>query len=240
MRFLRGGILYLHALQVVLADARSISEDVPMSRKMLTLQEAAKFLRGGQAILKSMAIDGYIPCFHGPKNKLYFAEHDLRMWVERGGYFETEPGTFYHIMRMDRIANPRFYAPPKPKPTKLKRRATPMPGSKNWHKRRCSTRGIFYSALKRGRSNSGVFGVLGYTLNDLQAHLERRFIEGMTWSNYGPVWHLDHIRPLSSFKIEYIGCPEFQKAWALRNLQPLWAEDNIRKGARWTPEEEAA
>jgi hypothetical protein len=50
----------------------------------------------------------------------------------------------------------------------------------------------------------------------------------MTWDNYGE-WHVDHIKPISSFKITEIGDKEFMSCWSLENLQPLWGEENIRK-----------
>jgi hypothetical protein len=53
----------------------------------------------------------------------------------------------------------------------------------------------------------------------------------MTWKNYGK-WHIDHIRPISSFKITGIDCEDFKKCWSLSNLQPLWAFDNLSKGTK--------
>ena len=70
--------------------------------------------------------------------------------------------------------------------------------------------------------------ILKYSPNDLIDHLERQFTDGMTWENYGK-WHVDHIQPISSFNINEIGDEEFIKCWSLKNLQPLWGEDNIRK-----------
>ena len=70
--------------------------------------------------------------------------------------------------------------------------------------------------------------LVGYTLNELKMHLEKQFAGGMNWDNYGE-WHIDHRIPLSAFnftKPEHIG---FQRAWALENLQPLWAEENLSK-----------
>jgi hypothetical protein len=46
----------------------------------------------------------------------------------------------------------------------------------------------------------------------------------MSWDNHGE-WHIDHIIPLSSAKNEndvYTLCH-------YTNLQPLWAEENLRK-----------
>ena len=57
------------------------------------------------------------------------------------------------------------------------------------------------------------------------------FQPGMSWDNYGKYgWHVDHRIPVSSFNIISYDCDDFRKCWALENLQPLWAIDNIRKG----------
>lgn len=72
-----------------------------------------------------------------------------------------------------------------------------------------------------------------YSLEQLMDHLERQFLPGMTWENKGK-WHIDHIRPLSSFKFEKPEDAEFQDAWSLANLRPLWGRDNVRKQAKRT------
>jgi hypothetical protein len=46
----------------------------------------------------------------------------------------------------------------------------------------------------------------------------------MSWDNYGK-WHIDHIIPLSSANNE----DEVYKLCHHTNLQPLWAEDNLKK-----------
>ena len=70
----------------------------------------------------------------------------------------------------------------------------------------------------------------GCSKEELITHLESKFIEGVTWENYGD-WHIDHIRPCASFNLED---PEEQKkCFHWTNLQPLWAADNIRKGDKW-------
>lgn len=88
-------------------------------------------------------------------------------------------------------------------------------------------------ALRGRKSGRRWETLLGFTLTDLMAHLERQFTEGMTWENMGE-WHIDHIRPLASFSFESPGCADFGAAWALSNLRPLWAYDNMSKGARVT------
>ena len=74
--------------------------------------------------------------------------------------------------------------------------------------------------------------LLGYTADDLRSHLEAQFQIGMSWDNYGLYgerWHVDHIRPVASFKLP----EELAECFALENLQPLWAIDNLTKHAKW-------
>lgn len=73
--------------------------------------------------------------------------------------------------------------------------------------------------------------LVGYTVTDLMKHLERQFQPGMTWANYGE-WHIDHVVPKAAFNYERPEHIDFARCWALSNLQPLWAVDNMRKHAR--------
>lgn len=77
--------------------------------------------------------------------------------------------------------------------------------------------------------------VVGYTQSELIAHLERQFLPGMSWSNYG-AWHVDHKRPIVSFDFTSSEDEDFKVCWSLGNLRPLWAKDNLRKNRRWSPE----
>jgi hypothetical protein len=68
------------------------------------------------------------------------------------------------------------------------------------------------------------FDIVGCTPQFLKEHLEAQFIDGMTWENRSE-WHIDHIIPLSSAKTE----DELYMLCHYKNLQPLWAEDNLKK-----------
>ena len=91
-----------------------------------------------------------------------------------------------------------------------------------------SARARMWAALK-GQSGPKLRR-LDYSVEDLRAHLEARFQPGMSWENYG-TWHVDHIRPCSLFNLT--DDREFAQCWSLANLQPLWASDNVRKGAKY-------
>lgn len=75
--------------------------------------------------------------------------------------------------------------------------------------------------------------ILGYTAEELARHLEAKFTPEMTWENYGSYWHIDHVVPQSWFKYESTDSEEFKVCWALTNLQPLEAGENMRKQNKW-------
>lgn len=87
-------------------------------------------------------------------------------------------------------------------------------------------------ALKGRKNGRSWQAIVGYTIADLVKHLERQFLPGMTWENYGPVWHVDHIIPKALFSFETAADEGFRACWAITNLRPLWAVDNLRKHAR--------
>jgi hypothetical protein len=91
-------------------------------------------------------------------------------------------------------------------------------------------RTAIYQVLKESNvdKNKHYFDILQYTPEQLITHLELQFKDTMCWDNYGE-WHVDHIKPISSFKITEIGDKEFMSCWSLENLQPLWGKENIRK-----------
>ena len=78
--------------------------------------------------------------------------------------------------------------------------------------------------------------LVDYTQEELRTHLESLWEPWMNWNNYGQLsrdrrtWQIDHIRPVSSFNITSVECVDFQKCWALENLQPLCAFENLLKG----------
>ncbi len=94
---------------------------------------------------------------------------------------------------------------------------------------------LIYSKLKNRnlRKVNKTLDMLNFTIKELKDHLESQFQPGMTWNNYGAIWHLDHIIPDSWFKYISSEDENFKKSWALDNLQPMWATDNFSKGNRF-------
>jgi len=77
---------------------------------------------------------------------------------------------------------------------------------------------------KNWRKNNNFNSIIGCSKKELKQYIESKFQSGMNWNNRN-LWHLDHIIPVS--KAQTI--QELEILFHYTNLQPLWAEDNIKK-----------
>ena len=99
------------------------------------------------------------------------------------------------------------------------------------YKFKCNVRSLVKGSFKRGtnqfRKDAKTEFILGCTIEEFRLYIEKRFTDGMTFENHGlKGWHLDHIIPLSTANTE----EEIIKLNHYTNFQPLWAEDNLKKG----------
>jgi len=86
------------------------------------------------------------------------------------------------------------------------------------------------SVLKGIYKSKSTIKLLGCSVEECWQHLESKFQPGMTKENHG-LWHIDHIKPCAKFDLTD---PEQQAiCFHYTNLQPLWAIDNIKKGAKY-------
>jgi len=85
-------------------------------------------------------------------------------------------------------------------------------------------------SLKGNKAGRKWENLVGYTINDLTKHLNKTIPEGYTWQDYmkGEL-HIDHIIPISVFNFDHYNQIDFQRCWALDNLQLLPAKENIVK-----------
>jgi Na+-translocating ferredoxin:NAD+ oxidoreductase RnfC subunit len=73
---------------------------------------------------------------------------------------------------------------------------------------------------KRHRASS----ILGCTWDELQKHIEKQFVIGMSWENRS-AWEVDHIVPVSTAKTE----EDLVSLNHFTNLRPLWTALNRAK-----------
>jgi hypothetical protein len=81
------------------------------------------------------------------------------------------------------------------------------------------------------RKTKSTSQILGCDWQTFKKHIQNQFQEGMTWDNHGE-WHYDHIIPMSSAQTE----EEVYKLNHYTNIQPLWAEDNLKKSDKISEE----
>ncbi len=112
------------------------------------------------------------------------------------------------------------------------------------------SRSINFMLASFGKSKNGCscLKYLPYSIQDLKQYLESRFEPWMTWNNHGKyisktwndqdpstwTWQIDHIVPASILKYADMKDENFKKCWALENLRPLSAKQNLLDGINRT------
>ena len=88
-----------------------------------------------------------------------------------------------------------------------------------------------YQGLKGISKSQTTYELIGCTFAEFREYLENKFTPDMTWDNYGTLWHVDHIKPISLFNLSD---PEEQKlAFNYTNCQPLYAILNLKKSNKY-------
>lgn len=85
---------------------------------------------------------------------------------------------------------------------------------------------------QKGMKSGKTIELLGCTILEARNHIEKQFKDGMHWENHGNHgWHIDHIKPCSSFDLTKK--EEQNECFNFKNLQPLWALENLKKGNKY-------
>jgi hypothetical protein len=94
---------------------------------------------------------------------------------------------------------------------------------------KCIIRSHTSRAFKRIGVNKPIdtVSLLGCSWSEANEYFKSLFQPGMTWDNHGD-WHIDHIIPIASAQT----IEDAYKLNHISNLQPLWAKDNLHKGAK--------
>jgi hypothetical protein len=96
-----------------------------------------------------------------------------------------------------------------------------------------------WMAMKTAKANKkdSTIKIIGCSYNELKAHIEARFTDGMSWDlvTAGQI-HFDHVKPLAAFNIT--DPDQLRAAFHYSNLAPEWAGKNYSKnstyqGRRW-------
>lgn len=104
------------------------------------------------------------------------------------------------------------------------------------------------TAIRRngGIKQGSILKYLPYTIQELKEHLEKQFEPWMSWNNWGLynketwndndqstwTWQIDHIIPQSKLAYTSMEDENFKECWALDNLRPLSAKQNLSDSNR--------
>lgn len=157
-------------------------------------------------------------------------EQPTKYWLtpERREYSRTSSHEKYHndpLWKQKHLEDNKIRR--RQEPAKIKARLQ----RKRWYnipKNRiaCSLRVRLRKAIQKGIKIDTTEKLLGCSFDKAKQHLEDRFCRGMKWENYGR-WHIDHIVPCSFFDLT--DAYQQRMCFNYRNLQPMWAKENISK-----------
>jgi hypothetical protein len=96
------------------------------------------------------------------------------------------------------------------------------------------------------KNNESCWKYLPYTRNELKSHIEKLFEPWMSWENWSKydaktwddnnsktwTWSLDHIIRQATLPYKSMEEENFKKCWALSNLRPLSAKQNLLENYR--------
>lgn len=98
--------------------------------------------------------------------------------------------------------------------------------------------------LNGSQKSGSCLQYLSFSMDELRAYLETQFEPWMNWNNHGKynsktwndtdsttwTWQIDHIIPQSVFQYTSMTSQCFNDCWALCNLRPLSAKQNLMDG----------
>lgn len=82
------------------------------------------------------------------------------------------------------------------------------------------------------KKSSSSLDLLGIPLEDFVSYIEKQWVKGyMNWENWGDVWELDHIKPISSFDLT--NKTQLKECFNYKNFQPLFKLTTIINGVEY-------
>ena len=154
------------------------------------------------------------------KNPEWVKSINSKNYLKNKDYNRKRVNKWYNENPEKRKEYRENYKPRKQERMKERRDTDPIFNLTN----RIRCRLIKYLTILNITKKNKTFEIVGCSPQKLKEHLEKQFVDGMTWENRNK-WHIDHIIPLSSAKTE----EELYKLCYYTNLQPLWVEENLKK-----------
>jgi hypothetical protein len=171
-------------------------------------------------------------------NSLYYEENKLDVNLQHKEYYEKNKEKIV-------VAQKEYYTNNKEKVDSYRREyyKNRVQNDLFFRIRRRVSSQVWHFLFKNGlsKNNKSLCKYIPYTIQELIEHLESLFEPWMTWDNYGSykiktwndndsstwTWQIDHIIPHSKFQYSSMEDKSFQECWALSNLRPYSAKQNL-------------
>ena len=159
---------------------------------------------------KADGLNGFCKKCHNISSRKYYFANKPKIYKKNREWIKNNLERFRHLQR------------------KSDRKLFKTPKHRIKNAMSCRIRGALRNNISGKSTKNGAswIDLVGYSLEDLMAHLESMFDERMSWRNYGEYWEIDHVIPIDSFSFKHFTDDGFVKCWSLKNLQPLSVLEN--------------
>ena len=155
----------------------------------------------------------------------YYKKHRRKLIDKNRAYYKQNAEAIQEKTNLQRASN-------RERAREIRNRCKPTTPEQKLIK---SMRGRMYDIFSRGQiiKTKKTLELLGCSQTFLKHYIQKQFTKGMSWANYGK-WHIDHVIPIDYFvkKCNFNSVKIQKKCFNYKNLQPMWAVDNLRKGAK--------
>lgn len=85
------------------------------------------------------------------------------------------------------------------------------------------------NVLRQNKQNHTIY-LIGCKKTELIDWINYQLNNDLTWDNYGKLWHIDHVIPLSFFNLNDVNEQKLAFNWS--NLRPFLARENLKKNCK--------
>jgi len=166
-------------------------------------------------------------------NKKYYVENKEKIIEQVKEYSKNNDKKFYmkEYCHKNKEKNKQYRELNKDRYRELRKKYRESKKSDPLYQISLRVRKLISKVIKRNgySKKSKTQEILGIDFDGFKLYIENLFTDGMNWENFGK-WHLDHKIPISWGENE----DDIIKLNHYTNLQPLWAEDNLSKGNKYS------
>ena len=200
-----------------------------MNKEQVTKQWKKYYYANREAILKRKK----------KSNKTYISKHKKEILKRNKQYYQKNKEKISKESKTRYQKNKEHISIKGAEYRRLNKEKIKERDKKNYHKYKLNPKRKIANNLRRrlrqllteNDYSLKMIKLLGCSIDDFKKHLSNNFQEGMTFENYGK-WHIDHIIPCRLFDLSKPG--EQMICFNYKNLQPLWAIDNLKKSSSGT------